>query len=189
MLLITIKKDNAMSHSEDTDPCCDTDATREKVREGYGAIARTGTWSSVSLPIVEESSSCCAPTTDVTVASASGGCCGPSTLTPDDVARAVGYAAADLASLPQGANLGLSCGNPTALASLKVGETVLDLGAGGGFDCFIAGPRVGASGRVIGVDMTPDMLALARKNLGHYRGRSGLDNVEFRLGEIEPAGG
>ena len=81
--------------------------------------------------------------------------------------------------------MGLSCGNPTALASLEPGEVVLDLGAGGGLDCFIAGPKVGAEGRVIGVDMTPEMLAKARGNLGAYRERSGLDNVEFRLGEIE----
>jgi arsenite methyltransferase len=81
--------------------------------------------------------------------------------------------------------MGLSCGNPTALASLKPGEVVLDLGAGGGFDCFIAGPKVGPAGRAIGVDMTPDMLTKARRNLDVYHQRSGLDNVEFRLGEIE----
>ena len=81
--------------------------------------------------------------------------------------------------------MGLSCGNPTALASLKLGEVVLDLGSGGGFDCFIAGPKVGAEGRVIGVDMTPDMLTKARGSLPKYREQSGLDNVEFRLGEIE----
>jgi ubiquinone/menaquinone biosynthesis C-methylase UbiE len=81
--------------------------------------------------------------------------------------------------------MGLSCGNPTAIASLKPGEVVLDLGAGGGFDCFVAGPKVGKSGRVIGVDMTPDMLTKARRNIETYRSRTGLDNVEFRLGEIE----
>jgi SAM-dependent methyltransferase len=77
------------------------------------------------------------------------------------------------------------CGNPTALASLKPGEAVLDLGSGGGFDCFIAGRKVGAGGKVIGVDMTPDMLGNARRSLDVYRERTGLDNVEFRLGEIE----
>jgi arsenite methyltransferase len=87
--------------------------------------------------------------------------------------------------LPEGANMGLSCGNPTALASLKPGEVVLDLGSGGGFDVFIAGRKVGPTGRAIGVDMTPEMLAKARKNIAPYRERSGLDNVEFRLGEIE----
>src|SRR5437867_59687 len=81
--------------------------------------------------------------------------------------------------------MGLSCGNPNALASLMPGEVVLDLGSGGGFDVFIAGRKVGASGRAIGVDMTSEMLQKARKNLATYRQSSGLDNVEFRLGEIE----
>jgi SAM-dependent methyltransferase len=90
-----------------------------------------------------------------------------------------------LAALPEGANLGLSCGNPTALASLQPGEVVLDLGAGAGFDVFIAGRKVGPTGRAIGVDMTPEMLAKARQNLPAYCERSGYSNVEFRLGEIE----
>ncbi len=81
--------------------------------------------------------------------------------------------------------MGLSCGNPTAIASLQPGETVLDLGAGGGFDCFIAGAKVGPGGRVIGVDMTPDMVSLARRNAASYESQTGLRNVEFRLGEIE----
>src|SRR5258707_1146456 len=81
--------------------------------------------------------------------------------------------------------MGLSCGNPTAIASLKPGEVVLDLGSGGGMDAFLAGPKVGATGRVIGVDMTPEMLTRARRGLRAYQERSGLDNVEFRLGEIE----
>jgi arsenite methyltransferase len=81
--------------------------------------------------------------------------------------------------------MGLSCGNPTAIASLQPGEVVLDLGSGGGFDLFLAGPKVGETGRAIGVDMTPDMLALARKNTAAYHEVTGLDNVEFRLGEIE----
>jgi arsenite methyltransferase len=81
--------------------------------------------------------------------------------------------------------MGLSCGNPTALATLKRGEVVMDLGSGGGFDVFLAGPRVGRTGRVIGVDMTPDMITKARRNTAGYRQQSGLDNVEFRLGEIE----
>ena len=120
-----------------------------------------------------------------------GGCCGTSscrsqaTPTVDDVAKRVGYNEAELATLPDGANMGLSCGNPTALASLRPGEVVLDLGSGGGFDCFLAGPKVGTAGRVIGVDMTPEMIAKARRNTAAYRERSGLDNVEFRLGEIE----
>jgi len=159
-----------------------TDSVRDKVREGYAEIARSGQWSGVepaSRPLAQADSGCCGG------ASGGGGCCGPTTLTPQHVALAVGYADEDLAVLPEGSNMGLSCGNPTALASLRPGEVVLDLGSGGGFDCFIAGPKVGADGRVIGVDMTPEMLTKARGNLAEYRERSGLDNVEFRLGEIE----
>lgn len=103
----------------------------------------------------------------------------------EGLAKHVGYSAEELGALPEGANLGLSCGNPNALAALKAGETVLDLGSGGGFDVFIAGRKVGAAGRAIGVDMTSEMLQKARKNLAAYRQSSGLDNVEFRLGEIE----
>jgi arsenite methyltransferase len=143
----------------------DAHALREQVREGYGQIARAGT--------------CCAP------GEASGGCCGPTTLTPQQIAAAIGYQDADLALTPDSSNLGLSCGNPAALASLRPGETVLDLGSGAGFDCFVAGPKVGASGRVIGVDMTPEMLGRARAGLATYQRHSGLDNIEFRLGEIE----
>jgi SAM-dependent methyltransferase len=149
------------------------------VRAGYAEIARSGQWSGVAPAAAGGSASaasgCCG----------GGGCCGPTTLTPDQVALAVGYAEADLAHLPEGSNMGLSCGNPTALAALRAGETVLDLGSGGGLDCFVAGPKVGPTGRVIGVDMTPDMLAKARTNLAAYREHTGLDNVEFRLGEIE----
>lgn len=162
--------------TNDTTPTTDV---REAVREGYAKIARTGTMSSTREMLADtpDSASPCGLT--------DGGCCGPITLSPDQVAQAVGYSATELDTLPEGANMGLSCGNPTALASLTPGETVLDLGSGGGFDCFIAGPRVGAKGRAIGIDMTPDMLTKARKNLDAYRTRSGLDNVEFRLGEIE----
>jgi SAM-dependent methyltransferase len=142
------------------------DEIREKVREGYARIARSG--------------SCGCPS-----GTAGGGCCGASAFTPEQLARAIGYASDELAAVPEGANMGLSCGNPTAIASLRPGEVVLDLGAGGGFDCFVAGPKVGASGRVIGVDMTPEMLAKARRNIVSYREQTGLDNVEFRLGEIE----
>lgn len=145
-------------------PALDTDAVRVKVREGYTKIAQGG---------------CCGPS------GGGGGCCGATAFTPDQLAQAIGYASNELAGIPAGANMGLSCGNPTAIASLRPGEVVLDLGAGGGFDCFVAGPKVGASGRVIGVDMTPDMLAKARRNVASYRAQTGLDNVEFRLGEIE----
>ncbi|MDR1489104.1 MAG: arsenite methyltransferase [Desulfovibrio sp.] len=115
-------------------------------------------------------------------------CCGSprsSQADPARLAQAVGYDAESLANLPEGANMGLSCGNPIAIAALREGQTVLDLGSGGGFDVFQAGEKVKASGRVIGVDMTPEMLAKARRNIEHYRRRTGLDNVEFRLGEIE----
>ncbi len=135
---------------------------RQQVREGYGAIARTG-------------SSCCGP-----ASSCCGGGAGPARL-----AERVGYGADELAALPEGANLGLSCGNPTALAELREGEVVVDLGSGGGFDVFIAGRKVGPTGRAIGVDMTADMLTRARGNIAAYRAAGGPDNVEFRLGEIE----
>lgn len=141
----------------------DSESVRQKVREGYGKIAVSG-------------GSCCgtAPT-----------CCGSTPVASEDLAKHIGYSADELAALPEGANMGLSCGNPNALAALKPGEVVLDLGAGGGFDVFIAGRKVGPTGRAIGVDMTPEMLSKARKNIGTYRERTGLENVEFRLGEIE----
>ena len=98
-----------------------------------------------------------------------------------DISRAIGYKEEELASVPAGANLGLGCGNPTALASLKEGETVLDLGSGAGFDCFLAANAVGAAGHVIGVDMTPEMIEKARANAR----KGGYSNVDFRLGELE----
>jgi len=152
--------------------------TRETVREGYARIAESGVWSGAATTAATSPSApdaCCA----------GGGCCGPSNWTPEQLAQAIGYSKGELASAPEGANMGLSCGNPTAIASLREGETVLDLGAGGGFDCFIAGAKVGAAGRVIGVDMTPEMVAKARRNIASYTRESGLSNVEFRLGEIE----
>ncbi|MBX3409748.1 MAG: arsenite methyltransferase [Phycisphaeraceae bacterium] len=153
---------------------------REQIRDGYAKIARDGSWSAyqAAAGAKEKAGGCCTP-------SAGGGCCGPATFTPEQLAQAIGYEGDDLAAMPEGANMGLSCGNPTAIASLKAGEVVLDLGSGGGFDCFVAGPKVGASGRVIGVDMTPDMITKARRNTAMYRERTGLENVEFRLGEIE----
>jgi SAM-dependent methyltransferase len=139
----------------------DAEAVRAKVREGYGAIARQGT-------------SCCGPGKS---------CCGGGNA--QAVAASVGYDEAELAALPDGANMGLSCGNPTAIAELKPGEVVVDLGSGGGFDVFIAARKVGPAGKSIGVDMTADMLAKARKNAVSFQEKTGLDNVEFRLGEIE----
>jgi AhpD family alkylhydroperoxidase len=111
--------------------------------------------------------------------------CGAPLPEADKLARELGYSVEELRALPAGANMGPACGNPAALAALQAGEVVLDLGSGGGFDVFIAGRKVGAMGRAIGVDMTPDMLAKARRNTAHYRKETGLNNVEFRLGEIE----
>ena len=140
------------------------EAVRQLVREGYAKIAQ------------DTSAGSCGPGVS---------CCGSAPPDADKLARELGYSAEELESLPDGANMGLSCGNPAALAALKSGETVLDLGSGGGFDVFIAGRKVGAAGRAIGVDMTPDMLAKARHNTAGYRQQTGFDNVEFRLGEIE----
>lgn len=157
------------------------DDVRNKVREGYSTIARAGSWSAAqTAPAPAAASGCCSP-----AKSGGGMCCGPTAFTPDQLAQAIGYSPDDLAATPDAANMGLSCGNPTALAALRPGETVLDLGSGGGFDCFIAGKKVGADGRVIGIDMTPDMITKARRNTAVYTDQTGLTNVEFRLGEIE----
>lgn len=111
-------------------------------------------------------------------------CCSPashSSKSPADVSAALGYSADELTVVPEGANLGLGCGNPQAIASLQPGEVVLDLGSGGGFDCFLASRQVGERGHVIGVDMTPEMVSRARENAN----KNGFSNTEFRLGEIE----
>jgi len=129
----------------------ETSEIKTVVRERYAGFAEKGT-------------SCCGGTS----------ACGP-------VSIEIGYSEEELRSAPEGADLGLGCGNPVAVASLREGETVLDLGSGPGLDCFLAAHRVGPSGRVIGVDMTPQMLDRARQNLR----KAGLNNVEFRLGEIE----
>jgi len=135
------------------------DEIRQAVREQYARVAEGG-------------DGCCSP---------SPGCCGESAPRADALAQAMGYSAEEAGLAPEGANMGLGCGNPQAIANLKPGETVLDLGSGGGFDSFLAAVQVGDAGRVIGVDMTPAMLSKARANAqaGGYR------NVEFRLGEIE----
>ena len=130
------------------------DDIRALVRDHYGAVARSR---------------------------GATGCCGPAPSPCGGGAAVLGYSADDEAAVPADANLGLGCGNPTALASLALGEAVLDLGAGGGFDCFLAARRVGPTGKVIGGDMTPDMVALARSNAR----KLAATNVEFRLGEIE----
>lgn len=136
------------------------DTIRQQVRARYGEIAR------------EDQRGCgCAPS-----------CCTPGGGNPAATdAKTLGYSAEDLASVPEGSELGLGCGNPTAIASIQPGETVVDLGSGAGFDCFLAARRVGDRGRVVGVDMTPDMISKARANAE----RDGYANVEFRLGEIE----
>ena len=123
------------------------------MREGYAKIAQ------------ETSAGCCGPGVS---------CCGSAPQDADKLARELGYTVEELKPLPEGANMGLSCGNPAALAALKPGEVVLDLGSGGGFDVFIAGRKVGATGRAIGVDMTPEMLAKARRNIADYREQTGL---------------
>lgn len=124
------------------------------------------------------------------IASIGGGCCGPQSSCcgggrAGDVAQGVGYSVAELATLPEGANLGLSCGNPTALAELKAGEVVLDLGSGAGMDAFLAAQRVGPEGHVHGVDMTKEMLVKARHNAAEFKRRTGLGNVTFHQGQIE----
>jgi arsenite methyltransferase len=130
----------------------DNDQIRTQVRTAYAKVARGASGCSV-------------------------GCCG----TTGAGSMAMGYSAEELGAAPEGADLGLGCGNPQAIAALSPGETVLDLGSGGGFDCFLAAKRVGKTGRVIGVDMTPEMVTKARANARKVN----ATNVEFRLGEIE----
>ncbi|MEX0775747.1 MAG: arsenite methyltransferase [Phycisphaeraceae bacterium] len=141
-------------------------SVHDVVREGYARIAE------VAVPAPGGTA-------------ATTGCCGSAKQSHEFIAEQLGYDPQQLAALPHGANMGLSCGNPTAIAQLQSGQVVVDLGSGGGFDVFLAGPKVGPTGRVIGVDMTPQMLSKARLNTAHYRKATGLDNVEFRLGEIE----
>ncbi|MCK5497116.1 MAG: arsenite methyltransferase [Hyphomicrobiaceae bacterium] len=141
----------------------DDAAVRAAVREHYASTAKDG----AAVPTAKEpKDACCAPS-----------CCGGTS----SASLQMGYSSQDLANVPQGADLGLGCGNPQAMASLVPGETVLDLGAGAGFDSFLAAHRVGPDGRVIGVDMTAEMVAKARSNAA----RAGFENVDFRLGEIE----
>jgi len=131
---------------------------KKKVREGYAKIAK-------------QESTCCGSAKV---------CCGKAN-SPEEISKKIGYTEEQLQSVPDGANLGLGCGNPTAIASLKKGEVVLDLGSGAGFDCFLAANKVGNTGKVIGVDMTPEMLSKAQENAK----KAGYHNVEFRSGEIE----
>jgi SAM-dependent methyltransferase len=137
----------------------ETEDIKDLVRARYGSIAAAA------------SQSCCGPATS---------CCGPAP-TVDAKASRMGYTEAEIAAIPEGANLGLGCGNPQAIAALRPGEVLLDLGSGAGFDCLLAASQVGPTGRVIGVDMTHEMLKKARDNAA----RVGAANVEFRLGELE----
>jgi len=132
------------------------DDIRKNVRNRYAEIAKT--------------KGCCGVS-----------CCSPSSASSADKSSVLGYSAKDIEAVPEGSNMGLGCGNPQAIANLKEGEVVLDLGSGGGFDCFLAARKVGENGRVVGIDMTPEMVSKARGNAikGNYK------NVEFRLGEIE----
>ena len=134
------------------------DRIKNMVKDNYGRKAK-------------KEQSCCAPVET---------CCG-GTDTNEYISQQIGYSEEEIKSTPEGANLGLGCGNPVALAGLHEGETVLDLGSGAGLDCFLAANRVGEKGKVIGVDMTPEMLEKARGNAR----QSNYANVEFRLGEIE----
>ncbi|HOH81219.1 MAG TPA: arsenite methyltransferase [Bacteroidales bacterium] len=134
---------------------------RNAVRENYGKVAQEGT------------TGCCCSTSS---------CCGkPGEVSLTDISLGLGYSSKDVADIPDGSNMGLGCGNPQAIASLQPGETVLDLGSGGGFDCFLAARSVGDKGHVIGVDMTPEMITRSRENAE----KGGFLNVEFRLGELE----
>ncbi len=169
------------------------DAVRDTVRDGYARIARGtgalpvfhGSLPIVALPDAQATIGCCAPKDAAPGdGGGQGGCCSVP-ADPAALAQALGYSREELESLPAGTNLGLSCGNPQAIAALAPGDVVLDLGAGAGFDLFLVSKKVGAAGRAIGVDMTPEMVKRARGNLAAWQRKSGLANVEFRLGEIE----
>ncbi|HEY5552554.1 MAG TPA: arsenite methyltransferase, partial [Opitutaceae bacterium] len=160
----------------------DNETIRTYVRERYGAIAEQAGEDCGCAP------TCCAPAGSAAAAAAEKhkpAAAAKSCCTADDrgdsYGEQLGYSAEELAAAPAGADLGLGCGNPVAIASIKPGETVLDLGSGAGFDCFLAARQLAGTGRVIGVDMTPAMVTKARANTA----RSGFKNVEFRLGEIE----
>ena len=154
---------NCCSETPKQDHNAEHDSHRQQVRDAYAKVANSSN-EGASCGI---ESSCCGVSDDGNI----------NTL----ISTRLGYSEDDLSKVPSGADMGLGCGNPRAIASLKPGETVIDLGAGGGFDCFLAAHEVGSSGHVIGIDMTPDMLSKARNNA--VKGK--FDNVEFRLGEIE----
>ncbi len=170
------------------------DEVRETVRSHYGKTAE----GCCGGPAPKEADACCVADVEAKAAgedgcgcddttpssdsnSAQGTCCSGPALSPDETSKALGYSSDELASLPEGANLGLGCGNPQAIASIQQGETVLDLGSGAGIDCFLAAKATGDKGFVIGVDMTPEMISKAKLNAV----KTGVQNVDFRLGEIE----
>ena len=152
------------------------DKVRAAVRDNYGQVALRGGASAGCTPAPTSNGGCCGTTT---------GCCGSSddtvVLSANDASAVLGYNLTELSSVPEGSNLGLGCGNPQAIAAIRPGEVVLDLGSGAGFDSFLAAQAVGNTGKVIGVDMTPEMIQKARANAEKTDHR----NVEFRLGEIE----
>ena len=164
------------------------DSIRQQVAEAYASRVRPVLDADLSIPLVASSdccapspasSSCCSPAVD----DASSSCCGVEGTDDVQITRiAEMYQGAEIADLPATVtDVAFGCGNPTAIAAMKPGETVLDLGSGGGIDCFLAAKMVGPSGKVIGVDMTPEMIALANRNLA----KVGAANVEFRHGQIE----
>ncbi|RLB51186.1 MAG: arsenite S-adenosylmethyltransferase [Deltaproteobacteria bacterium] len=149
--------------SADATRAASADSVRDQVRQDYAKVANASN-AGTSTGVVE---SCCGVAGDAQITSL--------------ISTRLGYSEEDVSSVPEGADMGLGCGNPRAIAGLSAGEVVLDLGSGGGFDCFLAAPEVGAEGRVIGIDMTPDMVSKARRNAE----RGAYETVEFRLGEIE----
>ena len=142
---------------------------RDSVRRHYAEVGSRDSASCCGA----SSSACCGPSPSV--------CVGGDTTSVRDQSQQMGYSSDELRDVPEGSNMGLGCGSPTAIASLQPGQTVLDLGSGGGLDCFLAARQVGEAGQVIGVDMTPEMVSKARANARN----GGYSNVEFRLGEIE----
>jgi SAM-dependent methyltransferase len=167
---------------------------REAVREKYGNLAKTGNFGTLSgqtagccspdeasVQIADRVPCCGATETSVSIEGQGASCCGSGEISIERISTLMGYSKKDVESVPEGANMGVGCGNPVAIASLQPGETVVDLGSGGGFDCFLAARQVGENGKIIGVDMTPDMISKARRNAE----KIDAPNVEFRLGEIE----
>ncbi len=150
---------------------------KESVRQTYGEVARQGRY--VQEPL--NNPSCCSTPQKAGLGQQSGCGCGSKSFDPKLISAYLGYSKEDLKAVPEGSNLGLGCGSPKTIAGIKKDETIIDLGSGGGFDCFLASKQVGENGRVIGVDMTAEMISLARENKKKMK----TDNVEFRLGEIE----